>query len=99
MTAAKRAVITLCLALIELHTQSWVCQKPQEKSPSTDAVFTQSSMVFINNYFSVCCKPLVDFLSAEMVVCDSCVELYGVLGEWQGTCYPPIMQEYICISV
>lgn len=37
-------------------------------------------MVFINNRLSVCCKPWVDFLSAEMVVFDSSVKLYGVLG-------------------
>lgn len=50
----------------------------------TDAILTESSVVFINNHFSVCHKPLVDFLSAEIVVFDSSVKLYGVLGNGGG---------------
>lgn len=79
--AAKLGVITLRLALIELlHIQSWGLSEAPGKIATvlTDAILTESSVVFINNRFSVCRKPLVDFLSAEIVVSDSSVKLYGV---------------------
>lgn len=49
-----------------------------------DAVLTASSVGFVNNHFSVCCKPVGDFLKAEMVVFDRSVKPSRVFGNGRG---------------